>query len=152
MNNFIDTAQFSNPAGIRQAVLRSIEHLIPPPDILPSEFAERSIVIPVGNAVPGPIRFDAAAYQRGMIDVIKEPGITRVSYMLGAQLGKTTIQQAITAYFIAHDPRSQIWLMPSEGDTLTFRATKLIPMLEANPKIADRMAKPRGREGRTTAA
>lgn len=147
MNNFIDTAQFSNPAGIRQAVLRSIEHLIPPPDILPSEFAERNIVIPVGNAVPGPIRFDAAAYQRGMIDVIKEPGINRVSYMLGAQLGKTTIQQAITAYFIAHDPRSQIWLMPSEGDTLTFRSVKLQPMLDANPKIADRMAKPRGREG-----
>lgn len=147
MNDIIDLTQFANPAAIRSALHRSISHLIPPADILPSKFAEDNIEIPVGNAVPGPIRFDAAAYQRGMIDVIKEPGINRVSYMLGAQLGKTTIQQAITAYFIAHDPRSQIWLMPSEGDMLTFRATKLQPMLDANPDIADRMAKPRGREG-----
>lgn len=145
--DFIDLKQFANPSGVARAIRRAIEHLVPPADILPSEFAEQNIVIPVGNAVPGPIRFGAAAYQRGMIDVIKEPGITRVSYMLGAQLGKTTIQQCITAYFIAHDPRSQIWLMPSEGDMLTFRSTKLQPMLEANPAIADRMAKPRGREG-----
>lgn len=145
--DIIDVRQFANPTGIARAISRAITHLVPPPDILPSEFAEQNIEIPVGNAVPGPIRFDAAAYQRGMIDVIKEPGITRVSYMLGAQLGKTTIQQCITAYFIAHDPRSQIWLMPSEGDMLTFRSTKLQPMLEANPAIADLMAKPRGREG-----
>jgi phage terminase large subunit GpA-like protein len=143
----VDTAQFSNIAGIMAALKRSAEHLVPAPDMLPSVFAEQNIEIPIGNAVPGPIRFDLAAYQRGMIDVIKEPGIKRVSYMLGAQLGKTTIQQCITAYFIAHEPRSQIWLMPSEGDMLTFRATKLNPMLEANPKIAGRMAKPRGREG-----
>lgn len=146
-DDIIDLNQFANPDGIRSAMRRASSHLVPPADILPSKFAEENIEIPIGNAVPGPIRFDAAAYQRGMIDVIKEPGITRVSYMLGAQLGKTTIQQCITAYFIAHDPRSQIWLMPSEGDMLTFRSTKLQPMLDANPAIADRMAKPRGREG-----
>ena len=145
--DIVEVKQFANWRGIARAIRSAIEHLVPPPDILPSEFAEQNIEIPIGNAVPGPIRFDAAAYQRGMIDVIKEPGITRVSFMLGAQLGKTTIQQCITAYFIAHEPRSQIWLMPSEGDMLTFRATKLQPMLDANPRIADRMAKPRGRDG-----
>lgn len=145
--DLIDLKQFSNRNGIASAIRRAVSYLVPPADILPSVFAEQNIVIPVGNAVPGPIRFEAASYQRGMIDVIKEPGINRVSYMLGAQLGKTTIQQCITAYFIAHDPRSQIWLMPSEGDMLTFRSTKLQPMLEANDSIADRMAKPRGRDG-----
>ncbi|HKY46137.1 MAG TPA: terminase gpA endonuclease subunit [Pyrinomonadaceae bacterium] len=145
--DFINVKQFANWGGITRAIRRAVTHLVPPPDILPSEFAERNIDIPIGNAVPGPIRFDAAFYQKGMIDVIKEPGINRVSYMLGAQLGKTTIQQCITAYFIAHDPRSQIWLMPSEGDMLTFRSTKLSPMLDANPRIAKLMAKPRGREG-----
>lgn len=146
--DIIDLKQFANPTGIARAIRSAVEYLVPPPDILPSEFAEQNIVIPVGNAVPGPIRFDVASYQRGMIDVIVEPGITRVSYMLGAQAGKTTIMQCVSAFFTAHDPRSQIWLMPSEGDMLTFRATKLEPMFEANPAIADRMAKPRDRTGK----
>lgn len=143
----IDITPFSNADGVDEAMQRALAHMEPPPDILPSKFAEDNIVIPIGNAVPGPIRFDAAAYQRGMIDVVVEPGIECVSYMLGAQLGKTTIQQCITAYFIAHEPRSQIWLLPTEGDMTTFRATKLQPMLDANKSIRDRMAKPRGREG-----
>lgn len=130
---------------------RALEQLVPPPDILPSVWAEQNILIPVGNAAPGPIRFDAAAYQRGMVDVITEPGVDRVSYMLAAQTGKTTIQQAITAFFVAHDPRSMIWMMPTEADVQTFRATKLQPMLDANRAITAKMAKPRGREGQNNA-
>lgn len=147
----IDITPFSNVDGVERAMERATEHLIPPPDMLPSVWAEQNIMIPVGNAAPGPIRFDAAAYQRGMIDVVVEPGIDCVSYMLPAQVGKTTIQQCITAYFIAHDPRSQIWLLPTEGDMTTFRATKLQPMMDANRNIASRMAKPRGRDGQNNA-
>jgi phage terminase large subunit GpA-like protein len=82
-----------------------------------------------------------------MLDAIKEPGVHRVSYMTGAQLGKTTVQQCATGYFIAHEPRSQILVQPTQGDVQTFLETKLRPMLEANPRIADKMAKQRGREG-----
>ena len=128
-------------------MVRALDHLLPPPDVLPSDWAEQNIMIPVGNAAPGPMRFDAAAYQRGMLNCITEPGIERITYMMGAQLGKTVLQQCITAYFIGHDPRSQIWMMPTENDVQTFRSTKLDPMLQANRSIRDRMAKPRGREG-----
>jgi phage terminase large subunit GpA-like protein len=148
MNFIIDIAQFNNSAGLLRAEREAKEYIRPPREMKPTTFSEQNIVIPVGNAVPGPIRFEAAAYQRGMIDVITEPGINRVTYMLGAQLGKTTLMQCISAYFTAHDPRSQIWLMPSEGDMLTFRATKLEPMFEANPNIAEKMAKPRDRNGK----
>lgn len=148
----MDVQTFSNWRAVTAAIRRAANFLRPPPDIPPSKFAEDNIVISVGNKVPGPIRFDAASYQRQMIDVIREPGIRRVSYMLGAQLGKTTILQAITAYFVAHMPKSMIWLLPSQGDLTTFRATKLEPMLQANAAIADRMAKPRGREGQNNAS
>ncbi len=139
--------QFSNPEAVLAALRRASSHLIPPPDMLPSVWAQANVRIPVGNAIPGPISFDNAPYQRGMLDVIKEPGIRRVSYKTGAQLGKTTIQQCITGYFIAHEPRSQILVQPTQGDVQTFLETKLRPMLEANPVIADKMAKQRGREG-----
>lgn len=139
--------QFGNRPGIASVLRRAAAHLVPPPDMRPSEWAEANIRIPVGNAIPGPINFDNAPYQRGMIDVIKEPGIRRVDYMTGAQLGKTTVQQCITGYFIAHEPRSQIFVQPTQGDVQTFLETKLRPMLDANPSISGKMAKQRGREG-----
>lgn len=138
---------FSNKSGVLAALRRSATHLVPPPDMLPSVWAEQNIRIPVGNAIPGPISFANAPYQRGMVDVIKEPGVRRVDYMTGAQLGKTTVQQCIVGYFIDHEPRSQIFAQPSQGDMQTFQETKLQPMLDANPKIARKIAKPRGREG-----
>lgn len=143
----MDQSQFSNIDGVMAAARNAAVHLLPPPDLKPSEWAETNIRIPIGNAKPGPIRFDNAPYQRGMLDAIKEPGIRRVSYMTGAQLGKTTIQQCATGYFIAHEPKSQIFAQPTQGDVQTFQETKLKPMIEANKTISTKMAKPRGREG-----
>ena len=138
---------FGNLEAVIASARRAARHLIPPPDIKPSEWAEATVHIPVGNAIPGPVRFSNAPYQRGMIDSIKEPGIRRISFKTGAQLGKTLVQQCITGYFIAHDPRSQIFVQPTQGDVQTFLETKLRPMLDANPSIAEKMAKQRGREG-----
>ena len=142
-----DVVQFSNLAAVIEARKRAAQNLVPPPNIKPSEWAEANVLIPVGNAKPGPIRFDNAPYQRGMLDAIKEPGVRRVSYKTGAQLGKTTVQQCATGYFIAHEPRSQIVAQPTQGDVQTFMETKLRPMLAANPSISSKMAKQRGREG-----
>ncbi|MDT9046481.1 MULTISPECIES: phage terminase large subunit family protein [Enterobacteriaceae] len=139
--------QFGNWGAVVAATRRAAVNLVPPPDMLPSVWAEKNVRIPVGNAIPGPINFDNAPLQRGILDAIKEPGIRRIDLMLAAQTGKTTVQQCITGYFIDHEPRSQIFAQPSEGDMATFQETKLKPMLEANPKIANKMAKPRGRQG-----
>lgn len=138
---------FSNIGSVITAMQKSMQNLLPPPNIKPSEWAEQNVRIPLGNAIPGPINFDNAPYQRGMIDVIREDGINRISFMTGAQLGKTTIQQCITTYFIAHEPKSQIFVQPTQGDVQTFLETKLRPMIEANPSISNKMAKPRSRDG-----
>jgi phage terminase large subunit GpA-like protein len=139
--------QFSNPEAVAAAIRRAMANLVPPPDIPPSEWAEKNVKIPVGNAIPGPISFANAPYQRGMLDVIYEPGIRRVDYMTGAQLGKTTVLQCISGFHIDHDPQSQIFVQPTQGDVQTFLETKLRPMFDANKSIKDKMAKQRGREG-----
>lgn len=141
----IDNLQ--NTEKVLEAAHRAMAHLVPPADMLPSAWAEKNIRIPVGNAIPGPLNFDNAPIQRGMIDVIKEPGVRRVSYRMAAQTGKTTVQQCITGFFIEHEPRSQIFVQPTQGDMQTFLETKLRPMIEANPAISNKMAKQRGREG-----
>lgn len=142
-----EAESFSNRDAVTAAMRRAMAHLVPPTPMLPSRWAEEHIRIPLGNVIPGPIRFENAPYQRGMIDVAKEPDVRRIDYMMGAQTGKTTVIQAITGFFIAHEPRSQILVHPTEGDVYTFLETKLRPMLEANKKISAKMAKPRGRNG-----
>lgn len=143
----MNAADFSNIDAVLAATRRAFANLVPPPDMLPSQWAEANVRISVGNAIPGPINFANAPYQRGMLDAMKEPGIRRVTYKTGAQLGKTTVQQCGIGYFIAHEPSSQIFVQPTQGDVQTFLETKLRPMLEANPTISDKMAKQRGREG-----
>lgn len=138
---------FANPAGVAHALLRALKHLIPPPDLKPSEWAEANVVIPVGNAIPGPINLSNAPFQREPLDVAKRPGCHRITLMFGAQTGKTTIQQILMGYFIAHEPRSQIVVQPTQGDMQTFLETKVRPMFDANPAITQVMAKQRGRDG-----
>jgi phage terminase large subunit GpA-like protein len=151
----MELSQFTNLTAVVAALNRAAEQLIPPANIPPSVWAEGdparglkpNVQIPVGNAVPGPINFDNAPYQREMLDWIKEPGVYAIDLMLGAQLGKTTVLQCATGFYIAHEPRSMMMSQPSEGDLQTYLETKLTPMIEANPAIAKRLAKPRGREG-----
>jgi phage terminase large subunit GpA-like protein len=138
---------FSNIQGVIFAMKKAAIHLVPPPDMLPSEWAENNLKIPLGNAAPGPIRFANAPPQRGMIDAVREPGIRRISYMLAAQTGKTTVMQAIVGYHIDHDAKSQLFCMPSETDMKMFLETKLRPMLGTCKAIKEKVAKQRSREG-----
>ncbi|MEI4262798.1 phage terminase large subunit family protein [Roseovarius sp. D0-M9] len=119
----------------------------PPPDVAPSVWAERAIYIPVGNAIPGMMRFDNAPYQRLPLDLTVDPLVSRISLMWGAQVGKTQTALCAQAFRIAENPMSQIMLQPSQGDLHTWLETKFNPMVEANEALQNRLAKPRGRDG-----
>jgi len=79
---------FDNRAGIAQAVREAQAHLRPPPDMLPSVYAEQAVRIPAGNVIPGLIRFDNAPYQREPLDMTVNPDCRRITLMWGAQVGK----------------------------------------------------------------
>lgn len=139
--------QYSNPEGIRRSIDRARVFLRPPPNYTPSEWAEANIRIPMGNAIPGPIRFDNAPYQIEPLDMFANPEVQRITLMWGAQTGKTQILNCAMGYFVAHDPSSQIMMQPSQGDLHTWLETKFNPMVESNDVLSDRIAKPRSREG-----
>jgi phage terminase large subunit GpA-like protein len=114
---------------------------------MPSEWAEANIKIPVGNAVPGPMRFDNAPYQREVIDMTADPRCDRISLMWGAQVGKTQTALAAQAFRIGFNPVSQMMMQPSQGDLTTWLETKFNPMVDANEGLQHVLAKPRGRDG-----
>ena len=140
-------ADFSNARAVTRAARHAREYLRPPPNLMPSEWAEANIKIPVGNAVPGPMRFDNAPYQREVIDMTADPRCDRISLMWGAQVGKTQTALAAQAFRIGFNPVSQMMMQPSQGDLTTWLETKFNPMVEANEGLQHVLAKPRGRDG-----
>lgn len=140
-------SRFSNEDGIREAIRKAATHFRPPPKLLPSEWSERNIYVPIGNAIPGLIRFDNAPYQREPLDMTADPSCTRITLMWGAQVGKTMLALCAQAYRIAQNPQSQIMMQPSQGDLSTWLETKFNPLIESNDTLQELVAKPRAREG-----
>jgi phage terminase large subunit GpA-like protein len=137
----------SNEDGLRSTIARARRYVIPPPELLPSEWAEAHVRIPQSNALPGPMRFRNAPYQREPLDMIANPDVDTISLMWGAQTGKTQIQLMALGYYIAHKPASQILMQPTETDLSTWLANKFDAMVATTPAIKRQMAPPRGREG-----
>jgi phage terminase large subunit GpA-like protein len=138
---------FGNPRGVAAAIRSAQAMLRPPPDLRPHEWAEHNVKVPVGNAVPGLIRFDNAPYQREPLDMTADPTCQRITLQWGAQVGKTMLALCAQAYRIGQNPVSQIMMQPSQGDLHTWLETKFNPLVEANETLQDLIAKPRGREG-----
>jgi phage terminase large subunit GpA-like protein len=140
-------SDYRNPDGISRVLRNASQFLRPPPELLPSEWAEKNIKIPLGNAIPGMLRFDNAPYQVEPLNMLADPSCTRVTLMWGAQTGKTLLINCAIGYYIAHEPVSQMMMQPSQGDLHTWLETKLNPMVDSNEVLQERIAKPRSREG-----
>lgn len=143
-----DLAEFANPTGVAQSVSAGLSMLMPPPDLAPSEWAEKNVRIPTGNAIPGPYRIANAPYQREPMDIgFTNPECYRVTMMWGAQTGKTLTLLCVQGFAIDMRPRSQMMMQPSQADAQTWLETKFNPLVESSPSIARRISKARGREG-----
>lgn len=142
-----DAGLFDNAEGIAAAIRNAQEHLRPPPNLKPSEWAETSLRIPEGNAVPGMYRIANAPYQRDPADQLVNPDCYRVTLKWSAQVGKTLAALVVQGYCIDITPKSQMMMQPSQGDLQTWLETKFNPMVDANKRIKKRIAKARGREG-----
>ena len=139
--------KYQNTSGVADAIRRAQRMLLPPPALKPSEWAEQSVRIPIGNAIPGPMRLENAPYQREPMDMVVDPDCQRVSLQWSAQVGKTMLALCIQGYCIEVEPRSQMMMQPSQGDVQTWLETKFNPLVSANDNLSRLIAKPRGREG-----
>lgn len=142
-----EIAALSNLESVARAARRALLQLLPPPKLKPSEWAEKNVRIPAGNAVPGLLRLDNAPYQREPMDMAVNPDCYRITLMWGAQVGKTMLALCIQGYHIAAEPASQMMMQPSQDDLRTWLETKFNPMAEECTQISGVLAKPRGRDG-----
>lgn len=130
---------------VRDHINSALRSMAPPEKILPSEYAEKNLRISEENKIPGPIRFKNAPYQVEPLDMLVNPECNKITLMWGAQLGKTTLISCGQAFFIDHDPQSQMLLFPTRDDLDVWIETKFDPMVKANDVVSQKLAAPRSR-------
>lgn len=143
----INEGKFDNPEGGSLAISNAFSHLVPPEKLLPTEWAEKHVRIPAGNAIPGLVRFRNAPYQAEPLNMIADPDCRIITLMWSAQTGKTLVELMAMGYFIDHDPQSQMMMQPSQGDLQTWLTAKFDPMVEQSESLSERVAAPRVRGG-----
>lgn len=142
-----DSEQYLNVSGVAATINKAFDNFKPPENLLPSEYCERYVKIPAGNAKPGPVRFKNAPYQVEPLDMTVNPDCNRISLMWGAQTGKSQVQLMAMGFFIDHDPQSIMHMQPSQNDLQTWLNAKFDPMVETTPTLKEKIATPRGRDG-----
>ena len=132
---------------LRKIWKKSIKLLEPRPKMTPSEWAEKNICLPAGNAITGYVDFNNAPYQREPLDCYGRDDIYKMTLKFGAQTGKTFIMNAGIGYCIEYDPQSQIMMQPTQTDIRVWLESKFRPMVQSSESLSLLISKPRSREG-----
>jgi terminase, large subunit len=111
------------------------EAIKPPPRLSLSQWAARfAYLSPETSAAPG--RFEAFAYQNGILDAVTDPAVRQVTVMKSARVGYTECLDHIVGYFIHQDPAPVLVVQPRVEDAEDYSRTEIAPMLRDTPALA----------------
>lgn len=108
----------------------------PPPDLLPSEWADQKFRLPKKSASKGGRwRTDDVPYLRAILDIEREPGVQKVAVIKGAQIALTTALQINHGYHIECDPCSMLFMLPTQAMVEKWSKTRLDDMIETVAEV-----------------
>ena len=105
-----------------------------------SDWADKYMVLPGGSNKAGKFRSDSVPYQKEIMNAITDSAVTEVTVMSSAQIGKTTIVLCGIAYYIEHEPSTQLLVLPTLSLGEKFSKTRLAPMIRDIPVLRDKIA------------
>lgn len=109
----------------------------PPPDLLPSEWADQKFKLPKKSASKGGRwRTSDVPYLREILDVEREPGAQKIAIMKGAQIAMTTALQISMGYNIECDPCSMLFMQPTQAMVEKWSKTRLDDMIDTVPEVS----------------
>lgn len=114
--------------------------LVTPPRMSGSEWAEKHGRIPKApGADSGPVTL--YGYQRGLLNVMCDPTVPRVTVLKAARVGYTRCATLAVGYHLHHDPSLCAIAQPVKEDAEDFGGTEIAPMLRETP-VLRRMIRP----------
>lgn len=113
----------------------------PPPRLSTTEWADRyRYLAPESSALPGKYRSSLTPWVAGMHEALDDPGIWKVVCMKSAQVAWTDgVVNNWLGRIIDLDPSPIIGLFPKEGAAKEYSGEKLTPMVEATPRLAEKI-------------
>jgi phage terminase large subunit GpA-like protein len=119
-----------------QAVDRATGLVAPPEAITVTEWAERERHLsPESSAASGPFR--AISYQIEPMNAFGDEDVREIALMFSTQVGKSTIEENIIAYIMAHSPAPTLLIQHRDIDAENFAKERLGPMVRDSPVLAD---------------
>lgn len=133
-----------------QLMSRLADQLRPKENMTISQWADKYMVLPEGSNEAGRFSSDMIPYQKAIMDAITDPEVVDVTVMSSAQVGKTTIIMCGIAYYIDHEPTTQMLVMPTITDSEKFSKTRFAQMIADIPQLSSKVADPKTRNSNNT--
>ncbi|MBQ9252257.1 MAG: phage terminase large subunit family protein [Clostridia bacterium] len=112
----------------------------PPSDMTVSEWADKHRRLAgMGSSERGKWHTDRAPYQREMMDAFSQRGVHDITFMTGAQIGKTVMMSNMIGYTIDQKPGPCLLVMPAEDDAENYSKERLAPDIEATPVLKEKV-------------
>jgi phage terminase large subunit GpA-like protein len=122
---------------LSDSILSALPIILPPSNILPSEWIQNNIRLPTGPSAGQPVTL--FSFQKEMLDIINDPYITEIVYQTSSQIAKTTVLNSCLYYWLANDPSSIGIAQSNERELKAWKSTMIDPVLNSTPQIAQIM-------------
>ncbi len=123
----------------------------PKPRLKISEWSARYRYLAAGaSAESGKFQIDRVPYQREMLDDPIDPEVSETFWMIAAQMGKSESMNSIIGYYIDQDPAPILIVYPTLDGGAKYSKKKLTPMINATPRLRDKVRDPRSRDSGNT--
>lgn len=102
----------------------------PTPRLKGSEWSNQYRYLPAETATePGPYRWERAPYQKEWLDVCCDSHTQKVVLMTAARVGKTTVLENVTGFYMHQNPSAIMWMLPTLGEAEKFSLSNIDPMI-----------------------
>ncbi|MDB6078160.1 MAG: terminase [Akkermansiaceae bacterium] len=129
---------------------KALATLMPPPDLLPSEWADRyRRLSPESSAEPGRFEMDRTPYMREILDCIKEPEVETVWFTKSSQVAASETANNLVGYLADCDPCPIMVMQPTIEMTEDYSKDRVTPMFRDTPRLKGKIDDRKKKSGNT---
>lgn len=133
------------------ALFRKIlKAVAPPPDILPSEWAEKNLILNESALSTGRWHSDTVPFQKEIIDAVVDPELEKIVIMSSSQGGKNVIVNIIIGYYIDVDPSPIMLIEPTLELAEDYSKRRLAPIIQDTKCLREKVYETKSRDSNNT--
>lgn len=122
----------------------------PPPDILPSEWAEKNLILNESALSTGRWHSDTVPFQKEIIDAVVDPELEKIVIMSSSQGGKNVIVNIIIGYYIDVDPSPIMLIEPTLELAEDYSKRRLAPIIQDTKCLREKVYETKSRDSNNT--